>query len=61
MSRLRWSWEKNRWHQVPEKGCSTSGCRFQAVPGKVWCIRHRPTPELPAAPHVRAREQLSLF
>ena len=60
MSRLRWSWEKNRWHQVPEARCSTAECRFQAVPGTAWCIRHRPTPE-PSAPHVRAREQLSLF
>ena len=40
MVRMNWSWEKNRWAHVPERRCATAGCRFQAVPGKVWCIRH---------------------
>ena len=58
MSRLRWSWSKNRWAQVPERRCTTPGCRFQAVPGLPHCIRHKPQP-VPLAP--QPREQLRLF
>ncbi len=61
MVRMNWSWEKNRWHQVLEKRCSTARCRFQAIPGKVWCIQHRPNPKPLPVPKARAREQLSLF
>jgi len=58
MVRMNWSWSKQRWSQVPERRCATAGCRFQAVPGLRYCIRHKPKPAPPAA---RPREQLPLF
>ncbi len=58
MVRLNWSWSKKRWSQVPERRCVTPGCRFQAVPGLLYCIRHTPKPSPPSA---RPQEQLSLF